>query len=207
MIRPAFVVIAAIALPLSAAGAERYNRTVETTHQPVVQRSDYVMDVSGDGLDAAEASRVRQWFDAIGFGYGDRVSIDTSVGTHRSDRDIAAVVSRYGMFVSDGAPITQGAIPPGDVRIIVSRATASVPNCPDFSQASQPNFTAASSSNFGCAINSTLAAMVANPEDLVEGQSSRGPTTETAAKAIRVWRNTDPSAKGGLKVENVKGSN
>lgn len=207
LIRPVILAISAIALPLGTAEAGRYNRTVESVHQPVVQRSDFVMDVPGNGLDPVEAAHVQQWFDAIGLGYGDRVSIDTSMDAINSNRDIAAIVSRYGMFVSEGAPVTQGAIPPGDVRIVVSRSTASVPDCPDFSQASQPNFTAASTSNFGCGVNSTLAAMVANPEDLVQGQTGRDSTAETAAKAIRVWRNTDPSSKGGLKVEQVKGGN
>ena len=207
LIRPVILAITAIALPFSAAEAGRYNRTVETIHQPVVQRSDYVMDVSGNGLDPVEAAHVQQWFDAIDLGYGDRVSIDTSVGAASSNRAIAAIVGRYGMFISEGAPITQGAIQPGNVRIVVSRSSASVPGCPDFSQASQPNFTAASSSNFGCGLESTLAAMVANPEDLVRGQISRESTSETAAKAIKVWRDTDPSSKGGLKVENVKGGN
>jgi pilus assembly protein CpaD len=207
LIRPVIIAIATIALPFGAAEAGRYNRTVETIHQPVVQRSDFVLDVSGNGLDPVAAAHVEQWFGVIGLGYGDRVSIDTSAGTAGSNHAIAAIVSRYGMFVSEGAPVTQGVIQPGNVRIIVSRWSASVPGCPDFSQASQPNFAAASSSNYGCAIESTLAAMVANPEDLVQGQIGNGSTADTAAKAIRVWRNSDPTAKGGLKIETTKGGN
>ena len=195
--RGALLLALATALPLGAAQADRFNRSVESIHQPVVHSTDYVLDVSGNGLDPAEASRVQQWFDAIDLGYGDRISIDTSVGTAYSNRDIATIVGRYGLFLSPGAPVTEGAITPGLVRIVVSRSTAVVSGCPDFSQASQPNFTASASSNYGCAINSTLAAMVANPEDLVRGQEARGTNTETAAKAIRVWRNADPTAKGG----------
>lgn len=202
---PLAILIAA--LPGAAAHADRFNRGVASIHQPVVQRSDYVMDVSGNGLDPAEASRVAQWFDAIRVGYGDHIGIDTSVSTSASNNDIAAIAGRYGLFVSEGAPVTEGAIVPGNVRIVVSRSTASVPNCPDYSLPSQPNFTAAASSNYGCAMNSTLAAMVANPEDLVRGQEARGSSAETAAKAIRVWRNADPSATKGLKIESVKGGN
>jgi pilus assembly protein CpaD len=207
MIRPILLAVIAIAAPIGAAQAGRYNRGNESVHQPVVQRSDYVMDVSGNGLGQTETSNVGQWFKAIGLGYGDRVSIDTSVGATSSNQDIAAIVGSYGMFVSDGAPVTEGAIQPGYVRIIVSRATASVPGCPDYSQWSQPNFTGASSSNFGCGINSMLAAMVANPEDLVSGQTGDGSSPETAAKAIRVWRNANPSSTGGLKIESTKGGN
>lgn len=207
MTRPILVAMAAIALPLAAAQADRFNRGVESIHQPVVQRRDYVFDVPGNGLDAAESARVQQWFDAIGLSYGDRVSIDNSAGGGGSAKDIAAIVGGFGLFLSPGAPVTEGAITPGHSRIVVSRSTASVPGCPDYSQASQPNFTAASSSNYGCAINSTITAMVANPEDLVRGREASGPNADTAAKAIRVWRNADPTAKGGLKIETTKGGN
>ncbi|MCZ4340952.1 CpaD family pilus assembly lipoprotein [Sphingomonadaceae bacterium G21617-S1] len=207
MNRSVLTALVLIALPLSAAQAGRYNRGVESVHQPVVQRHDYVLDVSGDGLDPVAATRVRQWFDAIGLDYGDRISIDGSAGNSGSSRAIAAIVGDYGLFVSNGAPVTEGVIAPGNVRIIVSRSTASVPGCPDYSQASQPNFTGAATSNYGCGINSTLAAMVANPEDLVRGQEARGGNAETAAKAIRIWRNADPTAKNGLKLESTKGGN
>lgn len=205
MIRSILVAIA-IATPnaIAQAGGNRGN---ESVHQPVVERSDYVIDVSGNGLDVADGGRVRQWLDAIGFGYGDRLSIDTSMGAVDSNRDIAAIAGTYGMFVSEGAPVTEGAIPSGYVRIIVSRATASVPGCPDFSRWSQPNFTGATTSNFGCGINSALAAMVANPEDLVRGQEMRGSNPDTAAKAVRVWRNANPTSQGGLKIESTKGGN
>jgi pilus assembly protein CpaD len=207
MIRPILLAVIAIATPIGVAQAGSYNRGSDSVHQPVVQRSDYVMDVSGNGLAPAEAGNIRQWFNAIGLGYGDRVSIDTSMGATSSNQDIASIVGSYGMFVHEGAPVTEGAIQPGYVRIIVSRATASVSGCPDYSQWSQPNFTGATSSNFGCGVNSTLAAMVANPEDLVRGQAMQGSSPETATRAIRVWRNADPSGTGGLKVESTKGGN
>lgn len=208
MTRSILLAIVAIATPIGAAQADPSNRGVESVHQPVVHRDDYVLDVSGNGLDPAEAGLVRQWFEAIGLAYGDRVSIDTSMGGPGSNKDIAAIVGDYGLFVSPVAPVTESAIVPGNVRIVVSRATASVPGCPDYSRPSQPNFTGSSSSNYGCAINSTLATMVANPEDLVKGQAGRGSSPETAAKAIRVWRNADPTSKGGgLKAEAVKGGN
>lgn len=199
--------IAALAIVATPAFAGRSNRGVESVHQPVVQRSDYVLDVPAGGLDPLSSDRVHQWFDSIGLAYGDRISIDTSAGSSGSNRDIAGIVGEYGLFISAGAPVTEGAIAPGNARIVVSRSTATVPGCPDYSKWSQPNFTASTSSNYGCGINSTLAAMVANPEDLVKGQSARGSNADTATKAIRVWRNTDPSSVNGLKVESTKGSN
>lgn len=203
--RSALVLVALAFAPLPAAAADRYNRGVESVHQPVVQRSDYVLDVSGSGLDPAEADKVRQWFDAIHLAYGDRISIDARNGATGSNPAITALVADYGLFVSHGAPVTEGAVAPGQVRIVVSRSTASVPGCPDYSQPSMPNFTGAATSNYGCGVNSTLAAMVANPEDLVQGQTLRGPNPDTATKAIRIWRDAEPTSKAGLKVEATKG--
>lgn len=182
------------------------NRGLDTKHQPVVQRSDFVLDVRGSGLDRAEAARIRQWFDMIDLGYGDRISIDGPEHAG-SDHDIATIVSTYGLFVSEGAPVTEGAVAPGHVRIIVSRSTASVPGCPDYGRPSQPNFSNAASSNYGCATSSMLAAMVANPADLVRGQETDGPNAETASKAIRAWRTTEPTGKQGMKIEATKGGN
>ncbi len=205
MTRPILLLAAiAIAMPIATAHAGRANRGVDSVHQPVVQRSDFVLDVSGNGLDPAAAAQVQQWFNAIGLAYGDRISIDTSYGAASSNRDIATIVGSYGLFLSQGAPVTEGAIAPGNVRIIVSRSTASVPECPNYSRPSQPNFTAAASSNYGCGVNSTLAAMVANPEDLVRGQEARGSSPETAAKAIKIWRTTEPTSQNGLKSESTK---
>lgn len=196
----------AIALPMAPAIAGRFNRGVESVHQPIVQRADYVIDVSPALLKGADAERVLQWFAAIDLGYGDRVSIDSSAAPGGpGSGDIAALVGRYGLLVSAGAPITEGAIPPGMLRIVVSRTTATVSGCPDWNQASQPNFTSSAMSNYGCAINSTMAAMVADPQDLVRGVAAQGGDAETATKAIRSWREAMPTAKGGLKVESVKG--
>lgn len=198
--------IALAALPSAPAMAGRFNRGVESVHQPVVQRDDYVLDVPAGRLGATDNDRILQWFAAIGLGYGDRVSIDgRAAGNVVDTSPIAALVGRYGLFVTPGAPVTQGSIIPGNLRIVVSRSTATVPGCPDWSQPSQPNFTSSAMSNYGCATNMTMAAMIADPEDLVRGVASQGGDAETATKAIRSWREAAPTAKAGLKVESVKG--
>jgi len=63
-------------------------------------------------------------------------------------------------------------------------------------------------SNFGCGVNSNLAAMVANPEDLVhgrEGKSVGDPLTGT--KAVDYYRTTPPTGQKGLQSVSVKGGN
>lgn len=197
-----------IALPFAAfaPASGETNRSVDSTHLPVIQRNDYVLDVPADRLDAAARDRVLAWFDAIRLGYGDRVSIDASAAeADEASPLIAALAGRFGLLVSRGAPVTEGPIAPGNLRIIVSRSSAVVPDCPDWRQVSQPNFTSSTTSNYGCGIASTMAAMVANPEELVHGTAGDAGDAQTAIKAIRDWREAAPTAKGGLKVESVKG--
>jgi pilus assembly protein CpaD len=47
-------------------------------------------------------------------------------------------------------------------------------------------------SNFGCAVNSNLAAMVANPGDLVSGRESTSTRCRARNKAIEAYRAREP---------------
>lgn len=186
--------------PLTAAS----NPSVYSVHQPVVQRTDFVLDVAsaGNGISAAELDRLDGWFASIGLRYGDSVSIDegTGYGVPNARADVARVASRYGLTLADAAPVTAGAVPAGAVRVVASRATANVPDCPNWDATGNgilaPQGT---SSNFGCAMNSNLAAMVANPDDLVAGRdASANGTGRTASRAIRVYRDGQPTGTQGL---------
>lgn len=182
------------------------NRGVDSVHQPVVARADYVFDVptSGGSLDSGQANRVKGWFDSIGLGYGDRVSVDMGGGYDNADarRVVGTVAASYGLLLDDNAPVTAGAVQPGSVRVVVSRLKASVPGCPDWSRSSQPNYGAHSTSNFGCAINSNLAAMVADPADLISGRKGDpSSSATTSSKAIKTYREKPATGTGDLKSE------
>ena len=181
------------------------NRSLDSVNQPVVQRTDYALDLSGspEGLAPAEHGRLRGWFESLGLGYGDRVWVDEP-GHSRSRLDIARVAAEFGLLLSEGAPVTAGAVQPGAVRVIVSRSDASVPGCPNWERQG-PSQTSA---GYGCAVNSNWAAMVADPSDLVLGQSGSGNgNAATAAKAIKVYRDTAPTGSSGLTAPSSKGSN
>jgi pilus assembly protein CpaD len=62
-------------------------------------------------------------------------------------------------------------------------------------------------SNYGCATNSNLAAMIADPEDLVRGKTG-GPQVDAAlsGKAIKAYREAQPTGVKGLKVEETGGN-
>lgn len=177
------------------------NTSLYSLHQPVVQRTDYVLDlpVGPNGLPATERARLDAWFRSIELGYGDRISVDEPRGYDypAAKVDIAAVAGDYGLLISEGAPITAGEVRPGSVRVVASRATASVPGCPVWFDPIAA--TTATSANFGCATNSNIAAMVANPSDLVLGQSgSVERSATTATRAIRSYREAPPTGRQGL---------
>jgi pilus assembly protein CpaD len=200
-------ILIGLGLMVAACGTE--NRGLESVHQPVVTRTNYVLDVgaAGSGLASGDLDRLRGWFDSLRLGYGDKVSIDAPTGGTAATRDaIAAVAARYGLLVSEVAPLTSGQIAPGDVRVVVSRTKAEVPNCSDWSRPSSPNLNEHSSSNFGCAINTNLAAMVANPEDLIQGQVGSGRVDTTmSSKAIKSYRDKALTGEAALKTESAGG--
>ena len=174
------------------------DRGVAAVNVPVVTRADYVFDASAPGgqLAPGETARLNAWFAGMDLGYGDSIYVD---GPYEARADVAQVAGNYGLMVAPGAPITTGALNPGAVRVIVSRTRASVPNCPNWSLPAQPNDQNRTMSNFGCAVNSNLAAMVANPQDLVHGREGTGlGDSQTSSKAIGVYRKAEPTGTKGL---------
>jgi pilus assembly protein CpaD len=186
---------------------EAGNRTLYSVHQPVVERTDFALDLQthGDGLSSAERGRLHAWFASLGLGYGDRIWIDEPYGPTQAREDVARAAAEWGLLLRDGAPVTNGAIQPGSVRVIVSRSTASVPSCPKWTGKGGIN---SLSPNYGCATNSNLAAMIADPSDLVLGQDG-GATSDAAnaAKAIKVYREAPPTGQKGLTNEASTGGN
>lgn len=190
--------VAVAAVPATAQRAGPINRGLDSVNQPVVVRSDFTLDLAsrGNGLSPVERGRLAAWFDSLGLGYGDRVSVDDPLAGDGTRRDIARVAAEYGLLLNYGAPITVGRVEPGNVRVVVSRSTASVPGCPHWQGRGGVNST---SPNYGCATNSNLAAMIADPSDLVLGQAGSGTgDASTAAKAIKVYRDTAPTGSKGL---------
>jgi pilus assembly protein CpaD len=198
-------------LALALAGCGPINRGVESLHQPVVTRTDYVMDLalaSGAGLASGEAARLDGWFQGLGLTYGDRISIDGGqvFGAYDARADIAAVTARYGLLLAEGAPVTTTTPQPGSVRVVVSRSKAEVYGCPNWDRHSQPEVAASTMSNYGCADATNLAAMVANPEDLIRGQvAESGGDAADSLKSVKVYRDRVPTGVGDVKAEKTGG--
>jgi pilus assembly protein CpaD len=180
-------------------------RGLDSLNQPVIVRTDYVLDLAGSdgGLSPAERARLDHWFQSLALGYGDHIFVDEGQGYGSGRRDVARTAAEYGILLSEGAPVTEGSVPPGGVRVIVSRSTASVPNCPNWAARGPSSV----SSNYGCALNSNFAVMIADPNDLVLGQSgSVTGDANTSSKAIRVYRQTAPTGTKGLSDVSTRGN-
>ncbi len=203
----------AIAGTLTAcAGSGPVNPTVNSVHQPVVSRTDYVFDLSAgnDGLAYSEQARLADWFEALELDYGDRVSIDDPNPYGASERraDVAAIAGRYGLLIADRAPVTAGQIASGQMRVVISRTQAVVHGCPNWDRESNGEFAGSATSNYGCAMNSNVAAMVANPEDLIRGQAGDGSgDPRTTSRAINSYRDALPTGVEGLSEENTTEGN
>jgi len=182
---------------------------LETVNQPVLSRSDYVFDAAAPGgnLPPAESARLDSWFSSLDLRYGDAVYVDAGAYSEAARAEVSGIAGKYGLLVSPGAPVTAGSVPEGNVRVVVSRTIASVPDCPDWDRKSQPNYNNKSMPGFGCSVNGALAAMVANPEDLFHGREGTGVLdAATAAKAVDVYRKKAPTGNGGLPAISTKGN-
>lgn len=206
------VILVALASTLAACNTaavpDKPQTGVASVNVPVVTSADYVFDAAApDGaLAAGEVDRLNGWFQGLGLGYGDSIYVDGPYA-EAARGQVAAVAGQYGMMVSAGAPVTTGMVAPGTVRVVVARRRAVVPGCPNWSVPSEPNFDNHNGSNYGCAVDSNLAAMVANPEDLVHGREAGTTDVDTAAKAVMFYRSSPPTGTKGLQNINTKTGN
>jgi pilus assembly protein CpaD len=203
------IVLAALCSSVTACKtADLPDQGLAAVNVPVVTSADYVFDAAApDGaLAPGEGDRINGWFQGLGVGYGDTIFVDGSYADAARGQ-VASIAGQYGLSVSPGAPVTTGAVQPGSVRVVVSRRRAEVPYCPNWSLPSQPNYDNRTFSNFGCGVNSNLAAMVANPEDLLHGREGSGVgDNRTGAKAVILYRSAPPTGAKGLQDINTKGS-
>ena len=211
MTKPAAAALAlTMGLSLAAcASSPGDNRSLNSIKQPVVERSNYTLDLNAGsgGLSISEQARLNAWFESMDLGYGDRVSIDDPLSSSATRDAINEIAGRYGLLVSDGAPVTDGFVEPGSARVVITRSKATVPGCPDWNGRANFNYSNGTTDGFGCAINGNLAAMVADPEHLVHGATGTGETViMTSNKAIATYRSAAPTGGGGL-AENDTGGN
>lgn len=185
------------------AGSAYSNRSLDSVHQPVVRNNVHQFDVAARGgeLPPSEQERLQGWFDAMGLRYGDRVAIEdpSLYGATAAQSTIRGMVERRGLLMSADVPVTTGSVPSGYVRVTIARASAHVPDCPDWSSKFAVNVANATSSNYGCSVNGNLAAMVADPNDLIKGAQSTASDPAAATRPINTYRTKPQTGAGALK--------
>ncbi|ANY21318.1 Pilus biogenesis CpaD protein (pilus_cpaD) [Tsuneonella dongtanensis] len=201
----------ALSLGLSTAacsGPAWDNASLYSVRQPVVARTTYTLDLASgyEGLSVPEQQRLAGWFEAMDLRYGDRVSIEDPVANGATKAAVASLAARHGILLADGAPVTEGYVQPGTARVVITRSSASVPNCPNWERKTDSNYANATSPGYGCSINGNMAAMIANPEDLIAGQKGTGETViMSSTKAIETYREKANTGAGELKASATGG--
>lgn len=185
-------------LLLAACATGPSNPTVMSVKVPQVTSTQFAYDLRFDPqgrLDAPQSRALGEYLESIGIGYGDRIALDDGVPAGRATRraSVAQVASRFGLMIAEDAPVTAGAVPPGVTRIVITRSTAEVPNCPDWSRTANYDGQFSTMSNFGCSVNGNFAAMIADPNDLVAGKPYEGVDGHTTQKAVKNFRDRAPT--------------
>ena len=179
-----------LGLALAGCGGMPTNRTLYSVKQPVVMVLD--VNTTTAGLPISEQQRLNGWFETMDLRYGDRIAIENPGQNPAVTTAIRDLAARYGLIISDTAPVTPGYLQPGQARVVITRSTATVPGCPDWSAKSDMNYNNATSPGFGCAINS-------DPQALLEGKKGSGETViATSNKAISTYRDAKPTGAAGL---------
>lgn len=88
---------------------------------------------------------------------------------------------------------------------IVANGRASVPNCPNWRSAGRDS-AAMTDTNYGCATNSNLAAMVADPNDLIHGKASPATEADVATRSIRALNAAPPGTGAAAPAASPKGN-
>ena len=160
------------------------NRSLDPRKAPVVATSEasYDLRFAGDALDPVQGRSFGGYLAALGVGYGDHVAVAGATAAQR--RQVGEIVKDFGVTLEDGG----AAAPAGVARVTIRHSSATVPGCPDWSRVSNPEAGASAMSNYGCATRSNLAAMVADPADLLGGKRYAGPDGLTVAKGIKAFR-------------------
>lgn len=183
------------------------NRSLDSIHQPVVSSSNHYLDLIAYGGDIApsEAARLSGWLEAIGVGYGDQVMLadGSAYGSPSAVATVRNLLGQRGATLAGVATDASGSVGNGVIRVHVTRAVAYVPGCPDWSSRFQADPYNSTSSNYGCATNSNLAAMVADPNDLVRGTSATDTNTAAGVKAVKTYREKIPTGAGALRTNDT----
>jgi pilus biogenesis lipoprotein CpaD len=146
----------------------------------------------------AEYDRFDNFIKSIQLGYGDEVTL---IGSAQYRREaMAAYLERLGIPVTIKLEAgTKDELASNTVQVAVSRYVVTPPACPNWSNFDGNENRNTPGSNYGCAVDAGLGYMVANPRDLVQGQTP-GPALSVpllnAQKKYQQGKVTVPASTG-----------
>lgn len=178
------------------------NTGLETIYKASVkfENTNHLIEMREGILSQQEDAALAAFLNMTGVTYADRMTLETSdVGNINKSRvAVDAVLSRLGLTVSNTA--FSNSLKPGQARLVVTHASAVVPECGHFDRAVSPNWQNQTAANFGCASRSNLASMVANPSDLVSGTPLGSANAALIAKPIESWNAATQTGVAGSRV-------
>ncbi len=197
----------ALILCLGACAAKNNGLLDAASSEPILKANvsfeerNHPLKFSGSKLSADEEASLATFATASGLSYADRLTLRVSepnmAAAYRQATN--AVLGRFGLSV--GNVETTTGMQPGAAMLAVSRATVTLPQCGVHGGPHGVNVNNENMSNYGCATRSNLAAMVANPADLINGNTLDGQSADVTAKPVEAWGGHELT---GIKAEGKK---
>jgi pilus assembly protein CpaD len=145
-----------------------------------------------------EVAALSRFLDDTAVGYGDQVTIATGPRsgnpateslTNRRLQAVGTMLRQHGIEAHVAQrPTVDGALARNGVAVTVGRYVVTPPACPDYSKPEADDFNNTPGSNYGCATTANLGLMVANPADLVHGQTPGPADGDFAARGVQLYR-------------------
>jgi pilus assembly protein CpaD len=195
MKKTAKIIVASATLLISMSACASKNKDMknesgmDSVHKATVafENQSHPLSFTAGKLSANEENSLAAFAAASGLSYADRLTLRVSEPNMATDyrHAINTVLGRFGLAIGNVEATT--GIAPGTAVLAISRAAVTLPECGKQTGPHGGNFNNENMNNYGCATRSNLAAMAANPADLISGNTLDGQTTDVTANPIKVW--------------------
>jgi pilus assembly protein CpaD len=145
---------------------------------------------------AAETADLADFLRSAGAARGTPVQVQITAGDEGRAAPTIASLYALGLRPKLGSGV---GLAPGELRLTIETVEARAPACPNWSQPPGNDAANIVHSDFGCASAANLAAMVADPRDLLVGRELEPASGDAALTAIARYRQggVSPGASGG----------
>jgi len=187
----AFLLALGLAVPVSARRPPAPEPVASPPHEVVVtieRRSLAVHFSPGvEAPDPAQIAALNVLLATGDLGRGDVVRIERPPGPMAQARAmmLSTGLTREGLSTST---VVSPSTPADELRLQIEHAVASAPGCPDWSKPAGNDFDNTLHSDFGCSTATDLAAMIADPRDLLAGRVMGPAVGDNALAAMHKYQ-------------------